>query len=474
MLEISENDILNRMRRDNPWWESGTDKILEKNFPKRDYFPAFYHLVSQRDIRRAVVLMGPRQVGKTVMTKQAVLELLRANKTPHHIFFSALDTPIMIGQNLEKILRLYLDNFGNEEAGAWVFFDEVQYLKDWEVHLKSLVDSYPQIKFVVTGSAAAVLKRKSQESGAGRFSDFILPPLSFAEFLRFQGTPLQSPINIINDAFINYLAYGGYPEIVRNPKIRENADQFLKSDIIDKVLLRDLPSLYGVTDIQEMHRLFSVLVYNTGQEVSLEKLSHNSGVSKTTLKKYIEYFEGAFLLRRLSRVDDTARDFKRERTFKIYVTNPALYAALFGALKPDDPKMGALAETAFLAQVFNGLDSSIMRYARWKANNVEGEIDLVSINRRTQLPDSAVEIKWSDRIETDIRLADSLAYFVNKHVISIDQVFMTTRSIRKNLNYKNVAIECTPTAGFCAIIGQESIKNLNALVGLHRQPELDL
>lgn len=474
MLEISENDILNRMRRDNPWWETGTDKILEKYFPKRDYFPAFYHLVCQRDIRRAVVLMGPRQVGKTVMAKQAILELLRAAKTPHHIFFSSLDTPIMIGQNLEKVLRLYLDNFGDEEAGAWVFFDEVQYLKDWEVHLKSLVDSYPNVKFVVTGSAAAVLRRKSQESGAGRFSDFILPPLTFAEFLKFQDLPFESPIEVLNAAFLDYLAFGGYPEIVRNSEIRKNADQYLKSDIIDKVLLRDLPSLYGVTDVQEMHRLFSSLVYNTGQEVSLEKLSQNSGVSKVTLKKYIEYFEGAFLIVRLKRIDDNARSFKRERTFKIYVTNPSLYSALFGALKADDPKMGALAETAFLAQVFNGLDGSIMRYARWKNGKTEGEVDLVTLDKKLQNPDSALEIKWSDRIETDLRLADSLVHFVNKHGSTIEQVFMTTRSISADIRYKNVNIKCTPTAGFCAVIGQSSISHLNEIVGLEEQPELPL
>jgi hypothetical protein len=67
----------------------------------------------------------------------------------------------------------------------YIYFDEIQYLRDWEVHLKSLVDSYPNYKFVVTGSAAAALRLKSNESGAGRFSDYILPPLTFAEYLSF-------------------------------------------------------------------------------------------------------------------------------------------------------------------------------------------------------------------------------------------------------------------------------------------------
>ena len=345
MLEISENDLLNCMRRDNLWWETGIDKILEKDFPKHDFFPAFYHLVQQKDVRRAVVLMGPRQVGKTVLAKQAILDLLKIGVEPHRILFASLDTPLLIGQPLENLLRLYLDNFGDEERGGFVFFDEIQYLKDWEIHLKSLVDSYPEIKFVVTGSAATVLKRKSQESGAGRFTDFILPPLTFKEFVKFQniGTTILTEPSL-NDSFINYLTFGGYPEIVMTKSLRQNPDRYLKSDIIDKVLLRDLPSLYGITDVQEMHRLFASLVYNTGQEVSLESLSKNSGVSKVTLKKYIEYFEGAFLIRRLDRVDINDKKFKRARTFKIYVTNPSMYCALFGVMEQDDSRFGALVE----------------------------------------------------------------------------------------------------------------------------------
>ncbi|MBL4869930.1 MAG: ATP-binding protein [Robiginitomaculum sp.] len=459
MLEISENDLLNRMRRDNPWWETGIDKVLEKDFPKRDFFPAFYHLVRQRDIRRAVVLMGPRQVGKTVMAKQAVLELLKSGVEPNHILFASLDTPLLIGQPLEKLLRLYLDSFGDEESGGYIFFDEIQYLKDWEIHLKSLVDSYPEIKFVVTGSAAAVLKRKSQESGAGRFTDFILPPLTFREFVKFQNigtTVLTAPP--LNDSFINYLTFGGYPEIVMSKSLRQNPDRYLKSDIIDKVLLRDLPSLYGITDVQEMYRLFASLVYNTGQEVSLESLSKNSGVSKVTLKKYIEYFEGAFLIRRLDRVDINAKKFKRARTFKIYVTNPSMYCALFGAMEQDDRRFGALVETAVIAQMLQSLPNVECRYARWKT----GEIDFVIIDQRTQKPTYALEVKWSDRIKNNIREADNMVEFVKLHNLQPPDYFITTKTYSEKIMYRGIELSCMSTAKTCLVIGQTELDIVNA------------
>jgi predicted AAA+ superfamily ATPase len=444
------------MRRDNLWWTKDDQQNPVINFPKREFFTAFFHLVKQKDIKRAVVLMGPRQVGKTVMAQQAILELLKDGVTPNHILFASLDTPLLIGQPLEKLLRLYLEHFGDEKRGGYVFFDEIQYLKDWEVHLKSLVDSYPNIKFIVTGSAAAVLKRKSQESGAGRFTDFILPPLTFREFLKFQNIEFDVPITVLNQAFMDYLAYGGYPEIVMSETLRQNADRYLKSDIIDKVLLRDLPSLYGITDVQEMHRLFSTLVYNTGQEVSLESLSKNSGVTKVTLKKYIEYFEGAFLIRRLDRVDINAKKFKRARTFKVYVTNPAMHSALFGAPEPDDPKIGALVETAVIAQLSYTFSNSILRYARWKA----GEVDLVVLNQSDFSPKYALEVKWSDRIKKNIEVADSIVDFVSSHKRILFRPTITTRTYTGSPRYKGVLLDCRPSAVVCLGLSLGAIKNM--------------
>ncbi len=176
----------------------------------------------------------------------------------------------------------------------YVFYDEIQYLKDWEVELKSLVDSYLKIKFIASGSAAAELKKKSDESGAGRFTDFHLPPLTFYEYVHLKGysdlcqirnyswsgaitqIPRAIDITLLNNLFIDYINYGGYPEVVFSERIRENPGQFIRHDIIDKVLLRDLPSLYGISDVQELNSLFTMIAYHSGAQFTYEKLSQES------------------------------------------------------------------------------------------------------------------------------------------------------------------------------------------------------
>ncbi len=440
MLEISQQDVEKRLTFDNPWWGEEPPDVDEpyRDLPARSYLAPFLALVGNRDVQRAIILLGPRRVGKTVILHQTIRRLLKDGAPGNRILFLSLETPIYTDTALESFVRGFMERFEHaRDTPLTVIFDEIQYLRDWEVHLKSLVDSFPAIRFIASGSAAAALRLKSRESGAGRFTEFLLPPLTFAEYLSFIGKEeklvriddhanVTAPdINALNTEFVQYLNIGGYPEAVFNAAIRKESSRFIKSDIIDKVLLRDLPQLYGIRDIQELNRLFTTLAYNTGNEVSLEGLSQSSGVSKTTLSRYLEYLEAAFLVRRVRRIDQNARHFQRATSFKIYLTTPSMRAALFGTPDEDDQTMGALAETALFAQWFHQpriVDH--LYYARWPS----GEIDIVGLDEKNQKPEWATEVKWSDRPAKDQRLLRHLAYFRGKHpTLKVCEV--TTRTI---------------------------------------------
>ena len=363
-----KGQVLKRMSIDNPWWISGAIAEDYKALPERVYLDEFYPLVSDLSVRRAVILMGPRRVGKTVMIFHTINKLIEAGVNPHKIIYVSIDTPIYNNHSLEDLFYLAkeaLKQNGNNE-GYYVFFDEIQYLKDWEVHLKSLVDTYRSTKFVASGSAAAALKMKSNESGAGRFSDFILPPLTFYEYIHLQklnsiivdsssAVPYDT-INMdeLNRHFMDYINYGGYPEVVFSEKIRSNPGLYIKNDIIDKVLLRDLPSLYGITDIQELNKLFVHIAFRSGNEFSYEKLATESGIKKEVLKRYLEYLEAAFLIKVVNRVDQNAKHLQRVTSFMIYLTNPSLRCALFSPIDSEDDFVGSMVETTIFAQWIQG------------------------------------------------------------------------------------------------------------------------
>ena len=476
MLEISQKDIVARLQFDNPWWESGVNgKVAFENTSRRMYFEAFHRTITDVTVHRATVLMGPRRIGKTVMVYHSVRALLDAKVNPKAIFYVSLETPIYTGLSLEGILGYFQALFAHgRDAVLYVFFDEIQYLKNWEVHLKSLVDSYPDYRFAATGSAAAALRLKSHESGAGRFSDYVLPPLTFAEYLMFidreaeliETLPEENDlfhyrardIDALNEEFVNYLNYGGYPEAVFSKTIRSDPGQYIKSDIIDKVLLRDLPSLYGINDIQELNRLFTTLAYNTGNEVSLEGLSQSSGVAKNTIKRYLEYLEAAFLIKRVERIDHNAKRFKRAMCFKVYLTNPSMRAALFGQMDSASEAMGALTETAIFSQWQHSQQTQLY-YARWKT----GEVDIVYLNPADQKPLWAVEVKWSDRPYKVHGELDSCVAFVGQNKGIRQPLLITSRTIAdEKVVYQGVHFEFYPASLYAYLLGVNILHVMNA------------
>ena len=477
MLEIAKQDIISRLQFDNPWWEQGKKgKIAFENTLRRKYFEAFHQKILDVSVRRAVVLMGPRRVGKTVMVYHSVRELLNSGIDEKNILYLSLETPIYTGLPLEKILSYFQELFNHKrDAKLFIFFDEIQYLRNWEIHLKSLVDSFADYRFVATGSAAAALRLKSAESGAGRFSDYILPPLTFTEYLMFIGretelitaTPNKNPvysyeystsnIETLNEEFVNYLNFGGYPEAVFSETIRQDPGQYIKSDIIDKVLLRDLPSLYGISDIQELNRLFTTLAYNSGNEVNLEGLSQFSGVAKNTIKRYLEYLEAAFLIRRVERIDQNAKRFKRAVCFKVYLTNPSMRAALFGQLNADSEAMGAMTETAIFSQWQHNMTIELY-YARWNS----GEIDIVHLKPSSQSPSWAVEVKWSDRPYRSNSELDNCIEFVRKNPTISHPIIVTSRTITdENFLYKGVHFAFQPSSLYAYALSANLLRRIN-------------
>ena len=473
--EISQQEVVDRLSFDNPWW---TDKSIDPFYaamPQRAYLEPFQRLLSDSGVNRALILLGPRRVGKTVLVFQTIQHLIDSGVDPREILYVSLETPIFTGLALEKLINLYKAQFGHgKNSRLFVFFDEIQYLKEWEIHLKSLVDSYRSHRFIATGSAAAALKLKSRESGAGRFTEFLLPPLTFAEYLQFTGMETvlitrseneldySSPdIETLNEEFLRYLNYGGYPEAVFSPTIRSDSSRYIKSDIIDKVLLRDLPSLYGISDIQELNRLFTTIAYNTGDEVSLEGLSQSSGVAKNTIKKYLEYLEAAFLIRRIHRIDKTARRFERATTFKVYLTNPSMRAALFGPVNAKSTAIGNLTETAIYSQWFHTMEfRESIYYARWK----EGEVDMVACDRATQKPDWIVEVKWSDRFYSNPAELSSVIDFVEKN--GLDSPMVTTYSKSGVKKVRGVELRFLPSSLYCYTVGKNLIAGMPLRLGV--------
>jgi predicted AAA+ superfamily ATPase len=468
--KISKSQVLERLQFENYWWRNNAIEDDYNSMQRRLYFDIFKPLVFDRSLRRAVVLMGPRRVGKTVMLHHSIQALIDQGISARKIIFITVENPIYTNIPLQELFNYALEAIGNQDPeDCYVFFDEIQYLRDWEVHLKTLVDSYRSTKFIVSGSAAAALKFKSNESGAGRFTDFLLPPLTFYEYIHInnlqhlmvestllwqnKAQPFYDTVDskILNEHFVKYINFGGYPEIIFSPQMQKNPGRYIKQDIVDKVLLRDLPSLYGIKDVEELNRLFTTICFNTAHEFSYDDLSKTSGVKKHLIKTYIKYLESAFLVKKISRVNQTGKTFQREVKFKLYLSNPSLYAALFTPVViTNEKKMGDLVETAIYAQWMHR-DWFNPYYARWG----KGEVDMVGVDDGSLKPIWALEIKWSNRYVEKPNELSSLIDFCT--VNSLSSALITSIDVKTQQEYKGVKLQFVPCATYAYNVGKNTL-----------------
>lgn len=462
MKDVSDQQVAEHLRRLNPWWQHAAMDQATLDLRPRAYLGPVRNLLLEPNLRRAVVLLGPRRVGKTILIRHLIADLLARGTHPQRIAYVEMDHPLLHGQSLDALIRQFEEVTSGGEGPRYLFFDEVQSHKDWEKHLKPLVDHRPDLRILVSGSAAAALKRQSTESGAGRFTDFLLPPLTFSEYLHLRPEPPaiheESPgiyrledIGRLNAQFVEYVNFGGYPELALSPIVRGNPERFVKSDIVEKVLLRDLPQLYGIKDIQELNSLFTLLAFNTAEEVSFEQLSQRSGVGKQTIQKYIEYLEAAFLIKRVFRVDQDGKRFQRERNFKVYLTNSAMYTGLFGVQSPDQSGFGHLVETALFAQRFH--ENVRLNYARWGSD--DSEVDLVE-SSQSMKPLTALEIKWSDKYADKPESLKGLMKFARGNRLPV--AWVTTRSLVRQQIVDGSEIRHWPAAALAFHYGVRAIQ----------------
>jgi len=405
------------------------------------------------------LLMGPRRVGKSVLMQQQIQKLLRRGIPPRSVAYLSLDQPIYANLAIHELVQHIHKASGSKKRLNFLFLDEIQYLGEWDRHLKIFVDMNPQTHCAVSGSAAVVLQTKRRESGAGRFTDFFLPPLTFHEHLQlqklghlvsFRQDQWQTrSLKTLNEHFIRYLSIGGYPEILFSESIQKDVNRFIRTDIVEKVIKSDLPGLFGIHNSQELNALLLVLALNTAQEFSMETLCKISGVSKLDLVNYLKYLEDAFLIKIIYRMNPTPRRFKRPNNFKVFLTNPALRSAFVGPVQPKD--MGALVETAAFAQWFHA--NQTLHYARWQG----GEVDMVRLDG-LQKPLWCVEIKWSDSAITSRQRRKPLMEFMQKHP-KLDGAFTTLTKTGTLPLPEGRKLHYLPASLYCYAVGFNLVKN---------------
>lgn len=326
---------------------------------------------------KAIILIGPRQSGKTTLLKSIVEQF--DGKT----LWLDGDEPD-IRQTLPEATSTKLNQLIGDNK--LIVVDESQRIENIGLCIKLIVDNIKNITVIASGSSSFELANKINEPLTGRKWMFYLYPLSFLELVSHSGLLEEKRL------LENRLIYGYYPEVITNP----GNEKELLAQLSDSYLYKDILTWERIRKPEKLERLLQAIAFQIGNEVSYSELGQITGLDNETVEKYIDLLEKAFIIFRLSSLSRNLRnELKRSR--KIYFYDNGIRNIVIKSFNPLSLRndTGALWENYLMSERIKYLHYSgtfTNRYF-WRTSSQQ-EIDYIE-ERNEQF--FAYEFKWNKK-----------------------------------------------------------------------------
>ncbi|MDF9796386.1 putative AAA+ superfamily ATPase [Catalinimonas alkaloidigena] len=329
--------------------------------------------------RKAILLMGPRQVGKTTL-----MDTMLAQRSEKVMVLNGDEADVrqLLSQTTSTRLRSII---GNSEI---VVIDEAQRITDIGITLKLFTDQIKGVQVIATGSSALELAASIKEPLTGRKFEFMLFPLSFAEMVSHHG--LLEERRLLEHRLI----YGYYPDIVTNP----GQEKKLLKLLADSYLYKDLLALGQLNKPALLEKIVSALALQIGSEVSYHELGQLVGADNKTVERYIDLLEKAYVVFRLPAYSRNVRN-EIKKGKKIYFHDNGIRNAVIGNFAPLSGRTdkGALWENYLVSERLKRLHYQELEAKRyfWRTTQQQ-EIDYIE-EREGKL--YAYEFKWNPKVK---------------------------------------------------------------------------
>ena len=353
------------------------DKFMELMYSGCMFPRAYEPIETHLQPNKALVIYGPRRVGKTTLLQTFLKQTQLKYK---------LDS----GDNIRTQQILSSQDFGQIlayiEGYELLAIDEAQNIPNIGMGLKIIVDQVPGIRVVVTGSSSFELAGQVGEPLTGRKHTLTLYPLAQQELLStYNKFELQEKL-------VDFLIFGSYPEVITATTRQARIETL--TEIANSYLLKDILSFERVKNSRTLLDLLKLLAFQMGSEVSLAELGTQIGVDIKTIQRYLDLLEKAFVIVRLG---GFGRNLRQEVTSKskIYFLDNGIRNALIAQFNAPDQRndLGQLWENFMIMERLKhrAYQSIYANVYFWRTYDQQ-EVDLVE-ERDGKL--FGYEFKWS-------------------------------------------------------------------------------
>ena len=326
------------------------------------------------DGRKAITIMGARQVGKSTLLQM----MLGERKDVMWLNGDEPDIVEILGNMTSPRLKAMIGN------NTIIVIDEAQRIPDIGLRLKLITDQIPDVQVIATGSSSFDLSNKLNEPLTGRKREFKMYPLTFNEMV--------SSTNLLEETRMlpHRMVYGYYPEVVCNP----GEEKIILKELADSYLYKDILSMDGILKPEKLVKLLKALAYQIGSQVSYNEVGMLVGLDSKTVEKYITILEKSYIIFRLTSL---ARNIRNElkSSRKIFFWDLGIRNAVIGNLTQIENRQdaGALWENFVIAERMKMLayNGSFAQTYFWRTKQQQ-EIDYIE---EEDGKIKAFEFKWN-------------------------------------------------------------------------------
>ncbi len=238
-----------------------------------------YNISKLLEPNKVLVILGPRQSGKTTLVK----DFLKKTKLKYRFENGGnLDLHDWLSSLRLSQLKKHLSGYD------LLVVDEAQKVPKIGEALKLIVDSFEGINVIVTGSASFELAGQVGEPLVGRMKDLRLYPIAQLELAK-----LYSP-GELEQQLSDFMIYGSYPEILNTKNIKNKISKL--NTLTSTYLLKDILEFEKVKDSKLLRKLLALLAFQIGQEVSYNELSNSLNINIRTVERYLDLLEKSFII----------------------------------------------------------------------------------------------------------------------------------------------------------------------------------
>lgn len=483
MTIVNDEQVIKVLRQYNPWWRTPS-AIKEESKPhKRLAYYEALKILTHKTIRRFAVLSGMRRVGKTTILYQIIDHLIDRGINPGNILYATFDNPILKLVNVENVLSIY-EGMYPIEGTRYILFDEVQYTENWELWMKVIYDSRKDIHLIATGSASPILERGAADSGTGRWSVLKIPTMSFYEYCRLLGLDLpvledelrlselqgfssaqlgslMDKFTPLQNHFNRYLMIGGFPELVLSDD-DVYAQRMLREDVVDKVIKRDVLSLFNIRSPLLMEKLFLYLCMNSTEIFNATTAAKElENTSITTVESYIKALEMSNLIYLAKPMDVGSKGALKGKP-KIFIADAAIRNAvlMIDDVLSDEKELGAMVETTVYKHMVSFYQGSPAQLGYFrKAKNNQKEVDVV-----VELPRQKILCEVKYRNNSHITETDAIVELCRDEQTKVTNAFLITKRLDDfgiTKHKTKVPILRVPAIAFLYILGKAEAEGWN-------------